>query len=126
MKPIEVRVPTDIRKIKTDWFRGLTLRQLIASILIMATFLGSYILGSVIFDIPEFLRLLITMIIALPIGIIGFVPYKGLNAEEYIPLILRNITLPKEFCKHDMPPEDVITKVKESQNVKFQEESEDA
>ncbi|MCQ2503694.1 MAG: PrgI family protein [Saccharofermentans sp.] len=126
MKPVEVRVPTDIRKIKADWFRGLTLRQLIASILIMAAFLGFYILGNVVFDIPEILRLLITMIIATPIGIIGFLPYKGLNAEEYIPMILRNMLLPKEFCKHDMPPEEVIAKVRESQIVKIQEESEDA
>ncbi len=126
MKPIEVRVPTDIRKIKTEWFRGLTLRHLISSIFILVIFLGFYILGNIVFVIPDFLRLLITIAIAFPIGLIGFLPYKGMNAEDYIPLILKNMTLPKEFCKHDMPPKEVMDRVRESQKVKVPEEAEDA
>lgn len=127
MKPIEVRVPADITKYEGSLWKGLTKRQVFSSIMIIVIFLGVFLLSVFVFPIPYILRMILTMILAVPVGIAGFLPYKGMYAEQFIPIMIRNLRMPKDFCKHDIPPKYVLDLIDESNNEsKYQKENEDA
>ena len=108
MKKIEVRCPAEIRKYDKFVFKGLTLRQCICSGIILSLFLGLYTLGEYILHMDIAITLVVITIALIPITLIGFIQYKGLSAEQYIPLIIRSLRYPKRLGKYSMPDESVI------------------
>ncbi len=115
MQKIEVRVPVEIRDYEKIWFKGLSRRQCISAALILFLFIGGYLFSNFVVYIPSIIRLLVTILLACPIGMVGFLKFRGLYAEQYIPIIIKYFREPKEYSKYSYPSADVIKAVKENQ-----------
>lgn len=85
---IRVEVNADPRDIENEWWFGLTPRQFICSAIIILINVPLYIFGRKYIqrDILGFL----IMLIAAPIGAIGFYKYNGLYCEEVIKLRIKS------------------------------------
>lgn len=106
MKHIETRVPVDIDKYQPE-IKSIPVSYLLYGGGIIAIFAVCYWLCSY-FEMHDLFRITISLFLASPLMILGFVPYKGLTAVEAIPLFIRFFKEPKEFGKHSIPPQDVL------------------
>ncbi|SCW69082.1 PrgI family protein [Ruminococcaceae bacterium YRB3002] len=115
MEKLEARMPVEIRAYEAEWFKGLTRRQCIAGVIVIAIFVGVFAFSRFVIEIPIPLRIMLTLILAAPAGIVGFLKYRGMYAEEYLPIISRFFREPKEYGKWSVPDKETIAAVKENQ-----------
>lgn len=90
-----VSINKDILKFTEKVFFGLTLKQLIYSILTIFVTVGAYYLLSKIFSSQ--IALIISTIIAMPIGAMGFVTYNGMEFFEFVKTVCINYMLPNRI-----------------------------
>lgn len=88
---IAVRIPKEIKAYKEKLVAGLTLRQLIASILAMAICVPLYIHGTKFLN--EELVSWVVMFIALPLAGFGFFKFNGMPFEKFAVAIFRQAVL---------------------------------
>jgi hypothetical protein len=93
---MEVKINREIQEYQEAIFFGLNLRQLIFSILAIGAAVGVYfglrdVLGT---ETVSWL----CVIGALPFGVMGFVKYNGMNAEEFLTAFIRSeFMIPKRL-----------------------------
>ncbi len=91
---MEIKINKEIRDYQESVFLGLSLRQFLFSLLSAAVAVGVYfgfrdLLG------PETVSWL-CVVAALPFGILGFVKYHGMTAEQYFRAYIRSeLRMPK-------------------------------
>lgn len=92
---IEIKIPKEIRHYKEKLAFGLTIRQLISVTLALSINIPLYILGKDV--IGDELMSWIVIIIAVPLAMIGWFNYNGLNFEQFlVTLIQSEILYPKK------------------------------
>ena len=88
MRMIAVRIPTEIRSYKEKIFAGLTARQLVAVMAIVAIGAPLYYYGKPMLG-EDKIEMLVLVVLA-PIGAVGFFPYKyGMKPEIWFKLLFR-------------------------------------
>lgn len=91
---MEIKINKEIRDYQESVFLGLSLRQFLFSVLSVAVAVGVYfglrnILGA---ETVSWL----CVVAALPFGILGFVKYHGMTAEQYLKAYIRSeLQMPK-------------------------------
>lgn len=78
-----IPINKNIDEYKDDFFKGLTMRQCIYSVLTLAAGTGAYFFTSSILGLPQMLAVYLTMAAALPPAGIGFARIKGMPVMEY-------------------------------------------
>ncbi len=98
---INVKIPKEIREYKEKIFLGLTMRQILASVLALLICIPTYLFG--IKYLNEDLISWIIILIAIPFGAIGFYKKNGLPFEKYFLITIKQIfVLPeKTYFKTD-------------------------
>lgn len=92
---IEIKIPKEIRHYKEKLAFGLTVRQLIAITLALSINIPLYIVGKDV--LGDELMSWIVIIIAVPLAMIGWFDYNGLNFEQFlIALFQSEILYPKK------------------------------
>ena len=91
---VSAPIPKEIREYKEKFVGGLNLRQLISTILALGICVPLYIYGRRVFH--EELISWLVMIIAFPLGAIGFFKFNGMTAEQLFVAILRYTISPKK------------------------------
>lgn len=96
MHQIEVRIHDEINDYK-EKFYGFTIRQWIAMIIMGAINVPLYLFSTPL--IGEDLASYLVILIAIPIGVIGFIPIQQLPAEKMLLYIWRSyVTFAKVLC----------------------------
>jgi len=85
-------IPKDIREYKEKLIAGFTARQLISSIAAIGVCVPLYIYGREY--LPEDVISWIVIIIAFPLGAIGFFNYNGMPAERFVVCIITYLIYP--------------------------------
>ena len=82
MKPIEVKIPKEVRQHKETIFFGLSARQFICSAIAVALAVGIYLLlGSVVGKETASWACILA---AAPFAVAGFFNYHGMNLEQFL------------------------------------------
>lgn len=82
MKPIEVKIPKEVRQHKETIFMGLSVRQFICSAIAVALAVGIYLLlGSVVGKETASWACILA---AAPFAVAGFFNYHGMNLEQFL------------------------------------------
>lgn len=88
MDSLEIRIPDEIRDYK-EKFGGFTIRQWIGALLVAVVCVPTYyFLNKYAFQI---LAMIVTMLLAIPIGGIFFIPINGLSFEKMFPYFKRTL-----------------------------------
>lgn len=82
MKPIEVKIPKEVRQHKETIFFGLSARQFICSAIAVALAVGIYLLLSPIAGKET--ASWVCILAAAPFAVAGFFNYHGMNLEQFI------------------------------------------
>ena len=92
---IEVRIPKEIRKYKEKLFFGLTLRQSICTAIGLITSIPVYIVVSQ--RMGEDFASWVVIFIGMPLFLLGYFNYNGLNFEQFIVAYLQSeVIYPKK------------------------------
>ncbi|MGF7012323.1 putative membrane protein [Lachnospiraceae bacterium PF1-21] len=93
---MEVKINREIREYTESMFFGLSLRQLIFSVLAIGVAVGFYFLLRPIFGLETLSWLCI--LAAAPFAAIGFIKYHGMTAEKFVIAFIRSeFLLPKKL-----------------------------
>ena len=84
---IDIRIPKEIKKYKEKYFLGLTLRQSICAIIALAINVSFYIFARPY--IGDDLASWIIILNAIPIFLIGFYQYNGMNFEQFLVAVFK-------------------------------------
>lgn len=84
---IEIKIPKEIRHYKEKLAFGLTVRQLISVTLALSINIPLYILGRDI--LGDELMSWLVIIIAVPLAMIGWFNYNGLNFEQFLVALIQ-------------------------------------
>jgi hypothetical protein len=90
---LEIKVNREIRDYNEALLLGLSLRQIIFSVLAIGVAIGMYFLLRNTFSIETLSWLCI--LCAVPFAALGFVKYNGMTAEKLLLCILRTVVMPK-------------------------------
>lgn len=94
---MEVKINREIREYTESMFFGLTLRQLIFSVLALGASVATYFTLKAVIGIEAVSW--VCMLAAIPFAVLGFVKYNGMTAEKFIwAWIKSEILLPKKLC----------------------------
>lgn len=93
---MEIKINKEIRDYQESVFLGLSLRQFLFSVLAAAVAVGVY------FGLRDMLGAetvsWLCVISALPFGILGFMKYHGMSAEQFIKAYIRSeLQMPKQL-----------------------------
>ena len=89
---ITVAIPKDIRDYKEKLIAGFTARQLVSSIAAVGICVPIYIYGKRY--LPEDVISWIVILIAFPLGAIGFFKFNGMPAEKFVLCIFKYLLYP--------------------------------
>jgi len=97
---LEVKIPSEIRDYKGKLMFGLTVRHIIAiaSMFVVGVVIGVYVGRFIALD---YLIWLIILAVA-PIGLWGFVPFKGMKFEEYTKVLFKFYFTPQKRIYEDV------------------------
>lgn len=90
---MEIKVNREIRSYNEALFLGLSLRQLVFSLLAILVAVGVYFLLRNTFSLETLSWLCI--LCAAPFAALGFVTYNGMTAEQLLATILKYLVCPK-------------------------------
>ena len=79
-----IPVNQNIDEYKDDFYKGLTLRQSVISLVTVAAGVVVYLGLTVFFHLPQTLALHLTLPVVFPIAAYGFLKIHGMNIAEYI------------------------------------------
>ena len=79
-----IPVNQNIDEYKDDFYKGLTLRQSVISLITVAVGAGVYLALTVLLKLPQSLALYLTLPVVFPIAAYGFLKIHGMNIAEYI------------------------------------------
>lgn len=92
---IEIRIPKEIKEFKEKLFFGMTIRQLIATVVAIGINVPLYIKGKEY--LGEDLTSWLVIIIALPISLLGFFKYNEMPFERFLKVMLEfQLILPQK------------------------------
>lgn len=83
---IEIRIPKEIKEFKEKLFFGMTIRQLVATIVAIGINVPLYIKGKEY--LGDDLTSWLVIIIAIPISLLGFFKYNQMPFERFIKVML--------------------------------------
>lgn len=95
---MEIKVNREIRSYNEALFLGLSLRQLVFSVLAILVAVGVYFLLRNTFSLETLSWLCI--LCAAPFAALGFVTYNGMTAEQLLAAILKYLVCPKVLTYH--------------------------
>ena len=84
---IEVRIPKEIKAYKEKLFYNLTLRQTVCSVLAISINVPLYYFGKEY--ISQDILSWIVLFVAVPIFLVGYFNYNGLNFEDFIKAVFK-------------------------------------
>ncbi len=90
---MEIKVNREIRSYNEALLLGLSLRQLVFSVLAIVVAVGVYFLLRSTFSLETLSWLCV--LCAAPFGTLGFVTYNGMTAEKLLLCIFRTMVMPK-------------------------------
>ena len=79
-----IPVNQNIDEYKDDFYKGLTLRQSVISLVTVAVGVAVYLALTMIFHLPQTLALYLTLPVVFPIAAYGFLKIHGMNIAEYV------------------------------------------
>ena len=79
-----IPVNQNIDDYKDDFYKGLTLRQSVISLITVAVGVVVYLALTGLFHLPQSLSLYMTLPVVFPIAAYGFLKIHGMNIAEYI------------------------------------------
>lgn len=90
---MEIKVNREIRNQSESVFFGLSLRQLIFSLLAIGIAIAVYFLLGNTFSLET--RSWLCILCAAPFGAMGFISYNGMTADKLLICILKSVVTPK-------------------------------
>ena len=98
-----MRIPVNqnIDEYKDDFYKGLTLRQSVISLVTVAVGVLVYLALTGLFHLPQTLALYMTLPVVFPIAAYGFLKIHGMNIAEY----LRKSSAVKERSSYSFIPQ---------------------
>ncbi len=91
MKPIEVKIPKEVRQHKETIFFGLSMRQFLCSLAAVAIAAGIYLLLKD--TIGEDNASWVCIVAAAPFAVAGFFNYNGMTLEQFLWAVLKSEVL---------------------------------
>ena len=79
-----IPVNQNIDEYKDDFYKGLTLRQSVISLVTVAVGVLVYLALTGLFHLPQTLALYMTLPVVFPIAAYGFLKIHGMNIAEYL------------------------------------------
>ena len=96
-----IPVNQNIDEYKDDFYKGLTLRQSVISLVTVAVGVLVYLALTGLFHLPQTLALYMTLPVVFPIAAYGFLKIHGMNIAEY----LRKSSAVKECSSYSFIPQ---------------------
>ena len=96
-----IPVNQNIDEYKDDFYKGLTLRQSVISLVTVAVGVLVYLALTGLFHLPQTLALYMTLPVVFPIAAYGFLKIHGMNIAEY----LRKSSAVKERSSYSFIPQ---------------------
>ena len=96
-----IPVNQNIDEYKDDFYKGLTLRQSVISLVTVAVGVLVYLTLTGLFHLPQTLALYMTLPVVFPIAAYGFLKIHGMNIAEY----LRKSSAGKERSSYSFIPQ---------------------
>ena len=103
-----IPVNQNIDEYKDDFYKGLTLRQSVISLVTVAVGVLVYLALTGLFGLPQTLALYMTLPVVFPIAAYGFLKIHGMNIAEY----LRKSSAVKERSSYSFIPQMLLLKKK--------------
>lgn len=88
MRPIEVKIPKEVRQHKESIFFGLSARQFFCSVIAVAVAAGLYLLLN--FLIGKETASWLCILAAAPFAVAGFFSYNGMKLEQFLWVVLKS------------------------------------
>lgn len=80
---MNIPINKNIDEYKDDVYKGLSSHQLLFSALTLLLGGTAFLLSSMVFHVPMVLAVMVTIIVAMPLAVIGFMPIYGMSLPEY-------------------------------------------
>ena len=109
-----IPVNQNIDEYKDDFYKGLTLRQSVISLVTVAVGVLVYLALTGLFQLPQTLALYMTLPVVFPIAAYGFLKIHGMNIAEY----LRKSSAVKERSSFSFTPQMLLYGTEEDQTIK--------
>lgn len=109
-----IPVNQNIDEYKDDFYKGLTLRQSVISLVTVAVGVLVYLALTGLFHLPQTLALYMTLPVVFPIAAYGFLKIHGMNIAEY----LRKSSAVKERSSFSFTPQMLLYGTEEDQTIK--------
>ena len=90
---MEIKINREIRNQSESVFFGLSLRQLIFSLLSIGIAIAVYFLLGSAFSLET--RSWLCILCAGPFGAMGFISYNGMTADKLVICVLKSLSIPK-------------------------------
>ena len=81
---IEIAINEDIDRYEAEMWKGLSPRHIKGGFLVLLTVTGFYILTNMVFLVPPFLAVFISLIMAVPVGIWNFIKVEEMDFKTFI------------------------------------------
>lgn len=88
MRPIEVKIPKEVRQHKESIFFGLSARQFVCSVIAVAVAAGLYLLLNYL--IGKETASWLCILAAAPFAVAGFFSYNGMKLEQFLWVVLKS------------------------------------
>jgi len=109
-----IPVNQNIDEYKDDFYKGLTFRQSVISLVTVAVGVLVYLALTGLFQLPQTLALYMTLPVVFPIAAYGFLKIHGMNIAEY----LRKSSAVKERSSFSFTPQMLLYGTEEDQTIK--------
>ena len=81
---IEIAINEDIDRYEAEMWKGLSPRHIKGGFLVLLTVTGFYVLTNMVFLVPPFLAVFISLIMAVPVGIWNFIKVEEMDFKTFI------------------------------------------
>lgn len=105
VEKLDIEIPKDLNKFKEEIIFGLTLRQLLAVVLIILIAIANYLLSNYL---NESFSKIVTILLVTPTAVIGFANYNNMTGFELIKMLLKYFFTPKIFIYADYDIDELI------------------
>ena len=109
-----IPVNQNIDEYKDDFYKGLTFRHSVISLVSVAVGVLVYLALTGLFQLPQTLALYMTLPVVFPIAAYGFLKIHGMNIAEY----LRKSSAVKERSSFSFTPQMLLYGTEEDQTIK--------
>ena len=79
-----IRINKNIEEYKDDFWKGLTFRQTVFSVVTVILGAGSFFIANVIIGLPQMVSIYVAILFALPCALMGFMKIHGMTILQYL------------------------------------------